>query len=77
MLQVYTGTGKGKTTAAIGAEGNHTVEVLLSNFGGLPAVYLQSDVCPSDSTWECDCFLGEIVPVGFHPHFDSAEQDPQ
>lgn len=58
-------------------EGNHTVEVLLSNFGGLPAVYLQSDVCPSDSTWECDCFLGEFVPVGFHPHFDSAEQDPQ
>ena len=67
---------KEKETIAVKA-GRHTVEALVSNFGGLPALFVESDVCPSDETWLCDPFLGDFIPVGSNGYFDSADKDPE
>ena len=57
--------------------GAHTVEVLVSNHGGLPAVFVESDVCPSDGSWSCNHFAGEFSPVGYNDHFCSVDQSPE
>lgn len=57
--------------------GTHTVEVLVSNHGGLPAIFIESDVCPSDENWSCNHFAGEFSPVGYNRHFCRADQNPE
>ena len=57
--------------------GKHTVDALVSNYGGLPALFVESNVCPSDETWLCDCFQGDFLPVGYHSHFNHPEQNPE
>lgn len=57
--------------------GTHTVEVLVSNFGGLPAIFVESDVCPSDETWTCNHFSGDFSSVGYNAHFCRADQNPE
>ena len=57
--------------------GTHEIEICVFNAGGLPAVFIESDVCPSDSTWLCNHFAGDFTPVGLLPQFDSPEKDPQ
>ena len=56
--------------------GTHMVEVHVSNLGGLPAIYVDSDVCPSDNTWKCNHFAGEFSPVGYDLYFDSVDKSP-
>ena len=58
-------------------KGKCEVQVLLSNLGGLPAVFVESDVCPSDETWECNYCAGKFVPVGYNEYFDNAEKNPE
>ena len=57
--------------------GAHTVEVHVSRFGGLPAAFVESDVCPSDESWVCNHFAGEFLPVGFNEHFCRADMNPE
>ena len=57
--------------------GSHTVEVLVSNHGGLPAVFVESDVCPSNEGWVCNHFAGEYSQVGCNEHFCHPEQNPE
>ena len=57
--------------------GAHTIEVHVSNYGGLPAVFIESDVCPSDESWSCNHFAGELLPVGYNAHFCHKEQNPE
>ena len=57
--------------------GAHTIEVHVSNYGGLPAVFIESDVCPSDESWSCNHFAGELLPVGYNAHFCYKEQNPE
>ncbi len=57
--------------------GRHTVEVAVSNYGGLPAIFVESDVCPSDGSWTGNYFAGEFLPVGYLSHFCRADQDPE
>ena len=57
--------------------GKNTVWIFVSNAHGLPAAYVESDVCPSDGTWRSSPFAGEMTPVGTHPYFDAPEKDPQ
>lgn len=57
--------------------GNHTVEVPVSNYGGLPAIFIESDVCPSDESWMCNYFAGDFAPVGYNAYFCRADQNPE
>ena len=57
--------------------GSHTVEVLVSKQGGLPASYVESDVCPSNESWLCNHFAGDFTQVGCNRHFCSPEQNPE
>ncbi len=57
--------------------GIHVVEVHVSNFGGLPAIFVESDVCPSDESWTCNHFAGNFSPVGYNTHFCCADQNPE
>ncbi|MBQ8439856.1 MAG: alpha-rhamnosidase [Clostridia bacterium] len=59
------------------APGAHTVEIHVSNHGGLPAAFVESDVCPSDESWTCNHFAGEFLPVGCNEHFCRREQNPE
>ena len=59
------------------APGLHTVDICVSNFGGLPAVFIESDICPSDSTWSCNHYAGDFSPVGYHPFFDDVAKNPE
>lgn len=64
-------------TEVVVPPGECTIDVLVSNYGGLPSVYIESDVCPSDETWECNYFAGEFLPVGWNKFFDNAEKSPE
>ena len=44
--------------------GAHTVEVHVTNFGGLPAIFAESDTVPTDKSWVCNHFAGDYTPVG-------------
>lgn len=57
--------------------GYHTVEVHVSNRSGLPAIFIESDVCPSDGSWSCNHFAGEFLPVGYNENFCRKEQNPE
>ncbi len=57
--------------------GAHTIEVHVSNHGGLPAIFIESDVCPSDESWSCNHFAGGFLPVGYNEHFCRKEQNPE
>ena len=57
--------------------GTHTVEAFVSNHGGLPAIFVESDVCPSDESWTCNHFAGDFTPVGYNSHFCRADQNPE
>ena len=57
--------------------GRHVIDVIVSNLGGLPALFVESDVCPSDESWSCNRCAGEYSPVGYKPYFDSADKNPE
>ncbi|MBR6729659.1 MAG: hypothetical protein IKL80_05820 [Clostridia bacterium] len=57
--------------------GAHTLSVSVVNPKGLPAVFAESDVCPSDGSWECNHVAGNFAPVGFHTCFDAPEKNPE
>jgi hypothetical protein len=57
--------------------GRHIVEVLVSNYGGIPAIFIESDVCPSDESWTCNHFAGEFAPVSYNEYFDSIDKNPE
>jgi len=57
--------------------GAHAVEVHVSNYGGLPAVFVESDVCPSNESWSCNSFAGDFTPVGCNSYFDCVTKNPE
>ena len=59
------------------ASGSHVVDICVSNFGGLPAVFVESDICPSDKSWTCNHFAGNFSPVGYNSYFDSLDKNPE
>ena len=71
-----------KDTKITLSPGKHWIEIYVSNPGKLPAVYIESDVCPSDETWLCyhSRVFGDseaFKPVGFRPFYDSVEKNPE
>ncbi|MBO5109094.1 MAG: alpha-rhamnosidase [Clostridia bacterium] len=63
------------TPVAVSA-GEHTVTAAVSNLNGLPALFVESDVCPSDGTWRCRLARGESLPAGCEPCFDTPDKTP-
>ena len=57
--------------------GKVEVLVLVQNLSGFPAIFIESDVCPSDGSWQCNCFAGEFTPVGWNEYFDGVEKNPE
>ncbi len=58
-------------------KGFHKVEIQVFKYDGLPSAFVESDVCPSDGSWACDHFAGELSPVGFSEHLNSPDQNPE
>lgn len=59
------------------AAGKHVAEAHVANYGGLPAIYVESDVCPSDESWGVNHFAGRLEPAGWDPYFDSPQKNPE
>ncbi len=61
----------------IGA-GKKTINVCIIKDGGLPSIFVESDVIPSGKGWYCkENNHTEKVPVGFDEYYDSPEKDPE
>ena len=64
-------------------EGQHLLEIHACNMGGLPAVFVESDICPSDGSWVSVPFAYTAdrkvsdTPVGWYPHFTRPDQNPE
>ena len=59
------------------AKGDHKIDIQVSNRGGLPAIFVESDVCPSDESWICNHFAGSFSAVGYNSYFCRSDQDPE
>ncbi|MBE6541336.1 MAG: alpha-rhamnosidase [Ruminococcaceae bacterium] len=57
--------------------GEHTVKVIVYKTDGLPAMFIESDICPSDATWLCNRRAGKHEPVGLEEYYDSIDKDPE
>lgn len=59
------------------APGKHCVKVDIFNTDGLPAIFVESDACPSGEDWTANHRAGKHVPVGFNECFDSPDKNPE
>ena len=57
-------------------EGEHKIDAMVSSRDGLPAIYVESDVCPSDGSWLANNAATDFTPVGFLECYDKPEDDP-
>ena len=58
--------------------GKHSICACIGNTSGLPALFVDSDVAPSDSRWYTKRFNVEgSVKVGMNEYYDSLSKDPQ
>lgn len=59
------------------ASGHHRIFVSVMKLDGLPAIYAESDVCPTDSSWYTLGENRERIPAGFDERYDSPEKNPE
>lgn len=58
-------------------KGFHTAKIHLTNLTGLPAAFVESDVCPSGKGWyTLDGDMSKI-PVGFEKCYNSPDKNPE
>lgn len=57
--------------------GKHSLEIRVTNLTGLPAAYIESDICATDGSWYTTDENGNKIPVGFDPKHDSVEKNPE
>lgn len=57
--------------------GEHTTDVRIYKTDGLPAIYIESDVCPTDKSWKANNGCGQYLSVGCEEVFDSVEKTPE
>ncbi|MBO5111741.1 MAG: hypothetical protein J6C12_00090 [Lachnospiraceae bacterium] len=43
----------------------------------MPAIYVESDVCPGDGSWYCNHFAGDFTPAGYNVRFHRIDQNPE
>lgn len=58
-------------------EGEHRITVSVARPGGLPAVYVESDVCPGGDKWYCETHSGDRLKVGMMECYSSLDSDPE
>ena len=57
--------------------GTHTVNAVVSNENGLCALYLDSDVCPSDADFYANHGAGDFLPACWEPYYDALDKNPE
>ncbi len=57
--------------------GHHRIRAELFKRDGLPALYVESNVCPSDGSWICSHNAGDLKPVGWNKALTRPDQDPE
>lgn len=57
-------------------KGKHTLQISVVNLTGLPAAYIESDVCSTNNEWYT-LENGAKKQVGFDIHYDSQEKNPE
>ncbi len=58
-------------------KGQHKFEIYVVNTRGLPAAYLQSNVCPTDGSWYTMDGEEHRCPVGWDPAYADSKDDPE
>lgn len=59
-------------------KGKHAITVCIAKDGGLPAIFVESDVIPSGEGWYCkENNHSEKIPVAFDTYYDSSEKSPE
>lgn len=57
--------------------GDHCVEIRVTNVPGLPCVYVESDLCPSDGTWVSSPVKTGFAPVGTRAYYNAPSPTPE
>lgn len=58
-------------------DGKHNIKLAIAKIGGLPCVYVDSNVCPGGNTWKCVTHGGDALDVGMLEYFDSRDKNPE
>ena len=57
--------------------GEYTFNCIVSNPGGLGAIFMESDLLSTDESWVADHREGNLLPAGYREFFDSPEKSPE
>lgn len=57
--------------------GQHTIVIAVYREEGLPAAFVESDVCPSDGSWMSDYYVGNYSPAGWNPELNDPKVSPE
>lgn len=57
--------------------GYHLLRISVTNLTGLPAAFIESDICATDSTWYTIDDTEGKIPVGFDTQYDTPQTNPE
>lgn len=58
--------------------GKHHAKITVTNLSGLPAAYVESDICPSGEKWfTLNPEKTRTLPVGFDINYDAPDKNPE
>lgn len=57
--------------------GDHCIFVRVAKTSGLPAIFVESDICASDETWGSKPLSGDYIPVGTNRYYDDVSKNPE
>lgn len=58
--------------------GKHNARITVTNLSGLPAAFVESDICPSGEKWTMlNPEKTKALPVGFEKSYDSPDKNPE
>lgn len=58
--------------------GKHNARITVTNLSGLPAAFVESDICPSGEKWvTLNPEKTKTLPVGFEKLYDSPDKNPE
>lgn len=60
------------------APGKHHAKITVTNLSGLPAAFIESDICPGGDDWYAlNPQKTKVLPVGFDKKYDSPSKNPE
>ena len=58
--------------------GKHNARITVTNLSGLPAVFVESDICPSGEKWTMlNPEKTKTLPVGYEKQYDTPDKNPE